>query len=313
MHSPAGHRYQAWPTSGFGDLNGDGFTDFVSSNPPPENQVHIFFGSTTLDTVPIDVWTDYRDYPTEIVNDLNGDGRYEIVGRGLPVQNINVHFGGAIISQTPDRVLQFLGCGGGTTDIVSAGDVNDDGYKDLMVLDWDCTLGGKLALYLGSAWVNINPVYEFLGTHDPYDLVAIFSAAGLQDVNGDGIGDFGVGAWSTDTEGMRGRAVVIAGTRNWIVPVGDYETPFPRDFQLSAFPNPFNSTTTLRMDLPIGTRSVKLTVTNVLGQTVQQREIDVLAPRVDIQLSADDWPSGIYFAQAQALNKIQITKLVLLK
>ncbi|MBL0063039.1 MAG: T9SS type A sorting domain-containing protein [bacterium] len=69
----------------------------------------------------------------------------------------------------------------------------------------------------------------------------------------------------------------------------------------------------MRLNLPIGTRNVKLTVTNVLGQTVEQREIEVLAPRVDIQLSLDNHPSGIYFAQAQALNKTQITKLVLLK
>ena len=92
------------------------------------------------------------------------------------------------------------------------------------------------------------------------------------------------------------------------------ETDIPSSIELiRAFPNPFNSTTTLRMNLPIGTRNVKLTVTNALGQTVEQREIAVLAPRVDIQLSLDNWPSGIYFAQAQAMNKIQITKLVLLK
>jgi len=90
-------------------------------------------------------------------------------------------------------------------------------------------------------------------------------------------------------------------------------SPLLPDFRISAYPNPFNSTTTLRMDLPIGTRNVKLTVTNVLGQTVEQREIEVLAPRVDIQLSLDNWPSGIYFAQAQAMNKTQTTKLVLLK
>ncbi len=87
----------------------------------------------------------------------------------------------------------------------------------------------------------------------------------------------------------------------------------PNEFHLSAFPNPFNSTTTLRMDLPIGTRNVKLTVTNVLGQTVEQREIEVLAPRVDIQLSLDNHPSGIYLARVESLNKSQTTKLVLLK
>ncbi len=88
---------------------------------------------------------------------------------------------------------------------------------------------------------------------------------------------------------------------------------YPHDFSLSAFPNPFNSTTTLRLNLPIGARNVTLTVSNILGQQVEHKEIEVLAPRVDIQLSLDNHPSGIYFAQAQTLNKTQTTKLVLLK
>ncbi len=313
MHSPPGHRYQAWPDD-FADLNSDGYQDFVSSNPDPENQLHFFFGSQLPDTIPVAVWTNYRDFSTRIINDLNGDGKDELVGRGLPVRNINVHFGGDVVSQTPDRVLQFLGCAGGTTDIIGVGDVNDDNFNDMVVIDWDCaTNDGKLALYLGSFWLNLNPVFEFTGGHMPYDLLGIISGAGLGDVNNDGVGDFAVGAWNDETAGRRGRAVVIAGTRDWIVPVGEQATSFPRDFQVTAFPNPFNSTTTLRMDLPIGTRNVKLSVCNILGQEVEQREIAVLAPRLDIQLSADNWASGIYLARAEAMGVIETTKLVLLK
>ncbi len=311
MHSPEGHRYQAWPDA-FGDLNGDGYVDFVSGNPTPENQLHIFYGGVSPDTVPAAVWTNHRDWETRIIEDLNGDGKDEIVWAGLPVGNINVHFGGSTISQTPSRTLQFLGCPD-VFDILSAGDVNDDGYNDMIVIDWNCTLGGKLALYLGSPWLNPNPVYEFLGTRDPYDLVAIFSAAGLGDVNGDEVGDFGVGAWSNDTEGTRGRAIVIAGTRNWIVPADDHRAPYPRDFQVSAFPNPFNSQTILRMDLPLGTRNVKVSVFNTLGQRVEQFDAPVSANRVDVRLSADNWSSGVYLAQVQTESALETLKLVLLK
>ncbi|MCB9367217.1 MAG: T9SS type A sorting domain-containing protein [Calditrichaeota bacterium] len=311
MHSPEGHRYQAWPDA-FGDLNGDGFTDFISSNPTPENQLHIFYGGVSPDTVPAAVWTNHRDWETRIINDLNGDGKDEIVWAGLPAGNINVHFGGNMISQTPDRILQFLGCSD-VSDIISAGDVNDDGYNDMIVLDWRCTRTGKLALYLGSPWVNTNPVFEFLGAQDPYDLVAVFSAAGYGDVNGDGVGDFGVGAWSDDADGTRGRTIVIAGSRNWIVPAEDRRVPYPRDFQVSAFPNPFNSQTTLRMDLPLGTRNVKVDVFNTLGQQVEQVESPVLASRVDVRLSADDWASGVYMAHVQTENTFETVKLVYLQ
>ena len=147
----------------------------------------------------------------------------------------------------------------------------------------------------------------------PYDLLGIFAAAGLGDVNGDGVGDLCIGAWNDETVGRRGRAVVIAGTRDWVVPVSEQAIPFPRDFQVTAFPNPFNSNTTLRMDLPIGTRNVKLSVCNILGREVEQREIAVLAPRLDVQLSADNWASGIYLARAEAMGVIETTKLGLLK
>jgi len=95
--------------------------------------------------------------------------------------------------------------------------------------------------------------------------------------------------------------------------VHDPVAPIGENFALSAFPNPFNSTTTLRLNLPIGARKVTLTVSNILGQQVEHREIEVLAPQIEIQLSADNWPSGIYLARAEALNKSQTTKLVLLK
>ncbi|MBL0063051.1 MAG: T9SS type A sorting domain-containing protein [bacterium] len=67
------------------------------------------------------------------------------------------------------------------------------------------------------------------------------------------------------------------------------------------------------MDLPIGARNVTLTVSNILGQQVEHKEIEVLAPQVEIQLTADNWPSGIYLVRAQAMNQQVTTKLVLLK
>ncbi|MCB9358261.1 MAG: T9SS type A sorting domain-containing protein, partial [Calditrichaeota bacterium] len=93
----------------------------------------------------------------------------------------------------------------------------------------------------------------------------------------------------------------------------EHRVPYPRDFQVSAFPNPFNSQTTLRMDLPLGTRSVKVDVFNTLGQQVEQVESPVLASRVDVRLSADDWASGIYLVKVEAASHSRTQKLVLLK
>ncbi|MBL0062500.1 MAG: T9SS type A sorting domain-containing protein [bacterium] len=87
----------------------------------------------------------------------------------------------------------------------------------------------------------------------------------------------------------------------------------PSSFALSAFPNPFNATTRLYLDLPVGISQARIIVFNVLGQVVKQMSVEVLTPQVEIELSSGEWPSGIYFAQAQIQDASETVKLVLLK
>jgi DNA-binding beta-propeller fold protein YncE len=89
--------------------------------------------------------------------------------------------------------------------------------------------------------------------------------------------------------------------------------PHPSSFILSCYPNPFNSTTTLQLDLPRDIRA-RLVVYDVLG-----REVSVLndglmsAGSHVVRFDANKLSSGNYFVRLDAANASQIQKLILVK
>ena len=108
---------------------------------------------------------------------------------------------------------------------VAMGDINADGYDDLIVGCPQCTHGepqeGQVYVYLGSAaGLTTTPAWSW----EPNQARAFagYSVAYLGDVNGDGYGDIAIGSPGFD-HGNRdeGRADVFAGT-----PTGPNSAPF---------------------------------------------------------------------------------------
>lgn len=89
----------------------------------------------------------------------------------------------------------------------------------------------------------------------------------------------------------------------------------PSSFILSVFPNPFNSTARIELDVPssfIG----EITLTNLLGQTIRSIHRGPLYGRETFTLQADDLASGVYFLSVRDVLKNTVTasaKLLLLK
>jgi hypothetical protein len=89
----------------------------------------------------------------------------------------------------------------------------------------------------------------------------------------------------------------------------------PTEYAFSeAYPNPFNSTTMVRISLPQAV-DLKVTVFNTLGQEVGRLvEGRVSAGIHDVPLDASTWSSGIYFIRAHVSGRLDATqKIVLIK
>ena len=88
----------------------------------------------------------------------------------------------------------------------------------------------------------------------------------------------------------------------------------PEDFGvLSSYPNPFQDRTTVILDLP-KTQQVTVDVFDALGRRLLSLHDGVLeAGRHRLEVSASNWPSGVYFARIATPNGVTSHRMVLLR
>ena len=155
-----------------GDLNGDGYGDFVVSNTGSESSptgysaIEVFYGSASgFSSTPdneIQVLSQGRMFGTvvEIIDDINNDGMDELILQEL------APLGGALLSGKVHLIHgthmeNFTSTANWTSEgsinqrlgwmFESVGDINDDGYMDTMIgSSSGFTPSGLLELYLGS-------------------------------------------------------------------------------------------------------------------------------------------------------------------
>ena len=300
---------QALPWS-FGDLNGDGYSDYVSAD-VSSNTTYIFLGGAHPDTVPAYTWPNFGVYG--IVNSLNGD-RFDDMLCYVASGVVGVSFGGPNLHTTADAQLSWA-CSGGPSDAIGVGDINRDGYNDVVLLRNYCANAGwgVLSLYLGHAWLNPQPVWTIEG-RGWQNLVSIQTAAGLGDVNGDSIDDFAIGAWDDlDFDGWSGRCIIVAGDTMLRVDARDVPVAIPRTLEVAVYPNPFNSQATVSLDVTWGVRAVTLTTYNLLGQQVARQIMRGTPGTVRYAYDAHDLTSGVYLLRVQAGSFSTTQKLMILK
>jgi hypothetical protein len=95
----------------------------------------------------------------------------------------------------------------------------------------------------------------------------------------------------------------------------DARPELPQGYSLMAYPNPFNATT--RLKLIVGEATIiSLDLFDILGRRVRQLWSGPVLGEHEISFTADDLPSGIYFARAMDVlynRPLAKTKLVLLR
>ncbi|MEO7082305.1 MAG: VCBS repeat-containing protein, partial [Flavobacteriales bacterium] len=208
-----------YSASSAGDVNGDGYSDvlvgaYMFGEPTEHGKVYVFNGSSTgLPSVAN--WTamgtssSFYGATVSTAGDVNGDG-YDDVIVGAPLHDViaNDNRGGAFLyngSPSGPSVLpswSAFGTQSGSQFGVSvsfAGDVNGDGYSDVIVGEYFYTNGanthtGRAYVFQGSPFTGLPASANTIIEGTQLDGQMGISVCSAGDVNGDGFGDVIVGA-----------------------------------------------------------------------------------------------------------------------
>jgi hypothetical protein len=232
-----------WSLTTAGDVNGDGYADVIigarlyANNEPNEGRAFVYHGSASGLSLTPD-WTaeidlDGAQFGRAVApaGDVNGDGFADVLVGAPFYDNEDPDEGGVFVyhgsasglSPTADLVIegnqesaQF-----GFT-LMTAGDVNGDGYSDVIVgarlYDNGETDEGRAFVFHGSAsGLSTTPAWTAESDQDSYRLGNAVSTAG--DVDGDGYSDVIIGVrFFENGETREGAAVVVHGSPSGLSP-----------------------------------------------------------------------------------------------
>jgi hypothetical protein len=209
-----------------GDVNGDGYSDVIVGA-YSQGKVSAFYGSAA-GLSPTPNWTVVSDQASSIfggsvntAGDVNGDGFDDVIvgaryyNSGQPYEGkVFVYHGSANgLSTTPswtaegDSIYIEFGSSVGT-----AGDINGDGYADVLIGSQYYDARGRAYVYYGSATgLSAAPAWTAEGTRWGGRFGGNSSTAG--DVNADGYADIIIGETADDYgQVLNGRAYVYYGS-----------------------------------------------------------------------------------------------------
>lgn len=209
------HDSLGYSVSGAGDMNGDGYDDVIIGmyniyDETVPDYAYICFGGPEMDgrpNVTLTYGNGYDNFGESVsgAGDVNGDGYDDVIVGAWGAMNLAgrafIYFGGPNIDSIPDIVLN----GGQPYDqfglrVSGAGDVNGDGYDDVIVgaraNDTGGYNAGRAYIFLGGAPMDSNPDLAMSGSADR-DYFG-YSVSGAGDVNDDGYDDVIVGASAPD-------------------------------------------------------------------------------------------------------------------
>ena len=209
--------------SGAGDVNGDGFDDLIVGAPGNgsafnRGHVEVFSGvdGTMLYNFNGDSAVDRFGISVSGAGDVNGDGFDDLIVGAATDDNSGVDSGSVRVFSGVDGSVLYDFDGDSEGDrfgqsVSGAGDVNGDGFDDLIVgALWDDNNGSNSGSARVFSGVDGTVLYNFDGDSEDDRFGGSVSGAG--DVNGDGFADLIVGASFDDNNGIdSGSARVFSG------------------------------------------------------------------------------------------------------
>ncbi|MBD3374756.1 T9SS type A sorting domain-containing protein [candidate division KSB1 bacterium] len=203
-----------------GDVNGDGFMDLLVATPhygARKGAVYIYFGGAQMDTTADvvltgDAWGIEFGLAAAFAGDVNGDGYDDvIIGKKAFPETVPLYFGGPDMDAIPDVILVPDHGKRYPTEfgiaVSAAGDINNDGYGDVLVSEK--SVDGNVYLYLGGPAMDGTPAKVFRENYSAREFGRIVT--GLGDVNNDGYDDFGLAAKRLPDGSFKSGAIIYLG------------------------------------------------------------------------------------------------------
>jgi hypothetical protein len=289
------------------DLNNDGLNDLIvkgwnqagpATSPPRYDYVNIYYG-IGRDTVNLSLSVQFRGYGLTSTGlacfDVNGDGIPDLLWTNYDSSNfVSVHYGGPNIDSIPNLKLRNPGVGNFGWPIINGGDMNGDGYDDIIVSAYDATsTSGFIFVFAGGPKIDS---YFDAAVGMSSDSWFGYSVSSLGDISGDGLTDIIIGAPEYEFNNIKGYWGIYKG--DTAIHVTDVKEPagLPSVFNLyQCYPNPFNPKTTIVYDLK-KSGNVKLEVFDNVGRSIATLVDELQRPGTYYKdYDGSNIASGVYF------------------
>jgi len=232
--------YFGYSVSSAGDVNGDGYDDIVvgadssSLKASWAGAAFIYHGGPSMQTTSTyNIYLEYASTDNAVfghsvssAGDINGDGYNDVVV-GASESNLKATDAGAAFifhggpsmqtTSTYDVYLEYASTDASAyfgESVSSGGDVNGDGYDDVIVgayySDLKATGAGAAFIYHGGPSMSTTSTYNVYLEYASTDYAAFgWSVSSGGDINGDGYDDVVVGADSSDLKASSAGAVFL--------------------------------------------------------------------------------------------------------
>ena len=210
---------------GLGDINGDGFNDFVVAEyggSGSTGKLHLYLGGPhPFDSMPAITWNNHTAYPylqshyIYNVGDIDCDGVNDFMAmfgdmeRIVLFKELEILDSGGMVFTLLDSNVSWLGStvGGG-------GDNNNDGRPETWVFSDAGSYNDTIWGYLGCDLLDTIPDFKMIRSRMPDNLYRGFGRelCNTCDINGDSIPDIIFGQYNGSGAGPAGRVCVVWGS-----------------------------------------------------------------------------------------------------